>query len=569
MISDIDMSNPGPAILSRNNNEGVLYDPITGNIFAGGTILNLGSTTVNSVTSLQSLIMDATANPTLNYGGVISSPITVPSNLTIPPNVQLFFSGTGRLVWGAGVTITNNGTYTAGPWQIWDMSASGAVWAGLAQSSTGLMMTEHFGAAGNDTADDTAAFNFCAAAAFATLSDIRLLGKTYRITGTVYADNGITTGTTWCPNWYGASAIKTVIHGVGLSAQQAMFQIRGGSGTYTQAGFYDMTFLGDASLPCGMVMLNKGSTWCYRCRFDSCYSGIRLWNQDSLGFTEFCGGDACWFRGNCTNHLEYMVTGGAQSFRGSGLKNHGLSNIADTKTGVLIGAGCKVYNAPMDHEVASTGTTTFIQNNSTLPVTFSGQINVEPSGGMCTLGTINRIWFAGKGVHSGENVQAGTLIQVDDIIINSDSSPTPIGMRKQFTAALTTGANTIGVSGVTNGVGWSGGIQRLVSLQLTNANIAQYDCRYVFEIDINSGISSSGAVNPAIAGSGIRVLREINTQSYGTVSGGVGAGTTVTLTVNSSGQLIVTGASFPTSGVTAYWEEKQISNNLTAFHPQI
>lgn len=32
--------NPGPAIVTRNNNEGVLYDPTTGNVFAGGTVIS-------------------------------------------------------------------------------------------------------------------------------------------------------------------------------------------------------------------------------------------------------------------------------------------------------------------------------------------------------------------------------------------------------------------------------------------------------------------------------------------------------------------------------------------------
>lgn len=428
-------------------------------------------------------------------------------------------------------------------------SAPNAATAGLPR-----VYPETFGAAADGVTDCTNAFNETAAYAFSSGYDVQLQPGTYKVTGTVFADNGVGTGNTWCPNWYGASAIKTIIYGAGLAAQAGIFQIRGGSGTYVQAGFYDMTFLGDGNLPCGIVNQGKDGVWAYRCRFDSCYSGMRLWNKDSLAFTEFSGADSCWFRGNCTYHLEYMVTGGSPSFRGSGLKNRGLSNIANGGTGVLIGAGAKVYNAPMDHEIASSGTTTFIQNNSTQPVSFSGYINTETSGGVCTLGAGNRIWFPGKENHSGENVVAGTLIQCDDIIFNNDSSPTALGMRKQFTAALTTGANTIGVSGVNGaGVGWSGGPERLVSIELTDGTITSYDVRYVFEIDIDGCITTP------------RVLKATDTPGYGTVGGSPA----ITFTVNSGGQLIVTGANLPASGVTAYWEERQISNNRTAFHPQI
>lgn len=51
--------NPGPAVVTQNNSEGVLYDPITGNVFAGGTIIFNTLTSTASTTGAKNLIFDA------------------------------------------------------------------------------------------------------------------------------------------------------------------------------------------------------------------------------------------------------------------------------------------------------------------------------------------------------------------------------------------------------------------------------------------------------------------------------------------------------------------------------
>lgn len=100
--------NPGPAILSRNNNEGVLYDPITGNIFAGGTILgtNFGSPAGTLLSSIANF--GVFSSPTLDQTDAIQSAITQAHRLGLslywPPGVYVYSKAiTNSVSWfGAG-----------------------------------------------------------------------------------------------------------------------------------------------------------------------------------------------------------------------------------------------------------------------------------------------------------------------------------------------------------------------------------------------------------------------------------------------------------------------------------
>ena len=458
----------------------------------------------------------------------------------------LIFDSGAMLKPAAAITVTINAPVQAGPWQIFNISNSGVLITGTVQpvNNYNRLLTEWFGALGNGTTDDTIAIQATAALAAASgYIGIQLLAKTYLITTTIYA-GGANSQVFYAPSWFGVEKRKTTISYAGIAAGTGAFFFRGGSGQLCGAVVQDIGFIGN-STSYGIVFSGQCGMRVIRCLLNTNAEGIRFWNNDAGSFTEYCVADNCEFTTTCTTAAHYVVGSGNDSFHGSGLANRCLLN-QNGGSAVLVDTGAHPYNAPLDLQVwANAPNTTIVTNNSTIAVSFSGRITLEPSstnnvilgGGSGTL-----IPFAGEILGNGQWVVAGTLLQCRAIILNSDGSITPLGVRKAYQQAMASGANTI-VSSVFSQ-------HRIVYIKFIAAN---YDYRYFLDIDADGG-GSAGYVTTLAS------IKSFNSAGYGAP----------TFTVSTSGELIATNASWPATGVTAYYSEETVSPGVAgSFQQQI
>lgn len=143
-----------------------------------GTVLREGGYTnryVERWANMADFLTDAASD---NTNAVISTTITLTGNTTIPANVHLDFRKGGSIAL-AGFTLTINGTFSAGNFQIF--SGSGSV----VPNGGGILNAKWWGAVGNGIADDTAEIQ-------ATINAARLTGAiayiptgTYLVTDTI------------------------------------------------------------------------------------------------------------------------------------------------------------------------------------------------------------------------------------------------------------------------------------------------------------------------------------------------------------------------------------------------
>jgi hypothetical protein len=105
-------------------------------------------------------------------------------------------------------------------------------------------------------------------------------------------------------------------------------------------------------------------------------TGILFHNKTAGDFTEMCSGQCDL---SAVTAIEYRRTSGDESFHGSGLT--GRSTIAQPSAAalpsILIGAGCRVYNAPLSANLwAYTTTQPLIRNNGE-PCDYHGSLQME------------------------------------------------------------------------------------------------------------------------------------------------------------------------------------------------
>jgi hypothetical protein len=462
-------------------------------------------------------------------GGSIFVPrgtYSIQSNVTIARNIV--FEQGAILKPAASVTITINGWINAGDWQIFDTSAASSLITGAIKNPR--LLPEWWGAAGDDTADDLLPIQRCARAAYdAGMKGVQLLDKTYRVTDTIHG-NGYDSQDPDAPSWYGMDKRQTVLHLDTASANKSILKFRGGSGTLCGAVVRDIQFDGNATSR-GIEFSDKCGMRAVDCLFDTNVTGIWWHNADSGSFTEYCVADRCQFTPNCTSAGTYEKGSGVDSFHGSGLVNRCTHNIPSGGVTIYIGPAAKPYNCPLDVNVwAEAVTVALIDNDSTAPTSFHGQITYElQSGGVLTLATSNNVWFAGPIVGTGESVSGGTLYRVGSVVINSNSTITPLDTRRGFTQAITTGANTL--------VGL-GGPGRFVWIEFTATD---YNYRSLLYVERIAG--GAGNVDELAA------VTTVNTAAYGAPA----------YTVNTDGNLVATQAGWPASGVTCRWYETQVS----------
>jgi len=397
------------------------------------------------------------------------------------------------------------------------------------------LQTEWFGAKGDGTTDDGAAFQAvittCANCGYIP---VQLLAKTYKVLRTLNMSGSTAQNSNTVP-MYGTpgtnqSSTKLITSGLGVGVP--LLKWRGGSGAISMAQVRDIWFVGDSNT----IIANSsgfGGLKFVRCTFDTSAQGLLLSNDDAGSFTEFTSTEDCLFTATCVKPLHYTVTGGLSSFNGSGLGSRTLCNLASGGTLITIDSGCFVYQAPLDIQCWNAGPATLIANSSgTTPgCTFLGRITVEQTG-LLTLASGNSVYFCGTMASNNENWTAGTLIQTAATQLNSNGSVTPLGMRRGYKLAVATGANILAVAIPTS--------TRFMNVLITGAG---YTFEYVFVVGGGGGTTATQ----------LAALQANNGAGYG------GA----TFTVNGSGQLVATNAAFPASGLTAYYSEVQLNANVS------
>lgn len=468
---------------------------------------------------------------------VIDGPMFLQTSTVIPSNIQLIFIAGGLIKPDAGIVITLNGSYEAGAWQIWDCGAAGSRITGNMQPKGGRLLTEHWGALGDDASDDSVFFQQTAlAAAEAGYLGIQLLNKTYRLGSGVYG-GGANAGSFDAPSWYGMGKRRTKLHYPNLMPGTPCLKFIGGSGQLCDATVNDMGFKGN-SATIGIMFAGIGGMRAVRCKFEDNVEGIQFHNEAAGSFTEFDTAEHCEFASSCLIPVRYKRTAGNDSFHGSGLSERCTVNTAGGDV-LHIDANCKVYNAPIDAQVWATGPVNIINSGMASPSpTFHGTISIETTApNLVTLGTTTPVYFAGDilingaTTSTGANIQAGTLIRCKTVALHADSSMSASGFERAYSVAIVPGANLL-ASG-------KRGTFRLINIRFEGPN---YDYRYILGVD-HDGFGNSG-YNPILSN-----YRFLNAAGYGAP----------VFSVNSSGDLTATQANWPASGVNCYWYEMELS----------
>lgn len=455
----------------------------------------------------------------------------ISSNLTL--GVPLLMDYGAIIKPDAGITVTINAPISAGPWQIFNVSNAGAVITGLVRPATygARIPVEWFGAVGNNVTDDKTAFQATAKlAADAGYIGIQLQAKLYYISGTVYA-GGANTNSFYSPSWYGVEKRKTQVQLRGAGVVPA-FLFRGGSGQSCGATVDDIGFNGDAN-SIGISFSGQCGMKVRRCLFDLNILGLQFKNDDSGSFTEFCVAEDCEWTQLSASDVQYFwnnASGATASFHGSGVMRGLTSKLGGGATqSILIGSGCHVYSAPMDLQIFNATAMPLINNQSSLVTSFYGNINVESST-IVTLGSGGLIYHTGKIITNSEFVTGGTLAFCDVIQANSNGSLTILGVRRAFSQAAVTGANTLN--------SFDAGGTRFIDVHVFGTG---YDWRGTYFV-VPSGTGAAGSAYT------IGTNLFVNTAAYGAP----------VATVSTAGNLVLTNGAYPASGVTITYAEKGI-----------
>lgn len=351
---------------------------------------------------------------------------------------------------------------------------------------------------------------------------------TYKITSQLTKASSFT-----MPTIIGAGRKYTIFDYSSFSGATACLYIAGGSGALAHSNISGITFNG-SSTSWGIEFNGQNGITVKECYFDTNAIGIVFHNKGVSTFTEYVVADGCDFSINCTQAARYKITSGNESFHGSGLRNCVLNTPSSPV--IQIDSSAVVYNAPLSLQLWARSTNfTLIQNDSSFEAMFYGDLTFEiftPT--IVTLAGGNEVDFVGTVSAYGEGITYGTLLQSDAIVRNTDGTTSKRGTRTSSSIAMTTGANTIASK--------LNGYSRQVYLKLGASN---YEYRYMLWVT-HEGYGGAGDVTQ---------LAEhliTNVTGYGAP----------TFTVSTSGQLIVTNANFPASGVTAYVDEFEFGQKM-------
>lgn len=351
------------------------------------------------------------------------------------------------------------------------------------------------------------------------------------------------------PLW-GEGRYNTILDFSGNTGESHILVERG-SGSINLSKFGRFTIRGRSGTGVdpdhGIEIAGKGGVIPYQIYFEDMNFACQFHNRASGEFTELCVLTECSIGRTCEGTLRYRITSGNESFHGSGMRLCEI-NTDGIRPVVTVNDGALVYNAPIDARVWTYVDSVLIQNDNTSPrraVYSYGDIKHE-SFSSTTLKLCNSPNFDGGTYHEGfyhafgGNIDEGDFYLCDTVRLNSDGSITAMYKPKSFTQDLTTGSNTLSTLVARNfdcGTEWS------VSIRASN-----YEFYYV--VHTMRGSSAGTAFNV------VSTLESNNTAGYGAP----------TFSVDSQGQLIITNASFPATGVTAYVTARPLGQRIQS-HP--
>jgi hypothetical protein len=451
----------------------------------------------------------------------------ISSNLTL--SVPLYFEFGAILKPDNNVTVTINAPVWAGPWQIFNVTNTGALINGLIRPMTyGVRMpVEWMGAVGDNSTDDTAAFAATAVAAKSAGNiGIQLQAKTYFISNTIYGNGSGSAGQSFfSPSWFGIEKRQTTISCRSGTFPTPALLFQGGSGQLCGAVVQDIGFKGNAN-SIGISFEGQNGMRAIRCLFDTNVLGVRFYNNQTGSFTEYCVAQECEFTALCVTDVQYAKNSGNTSCNGSGVLNC-LSNKSGGNS-IIIGAGVSPYNAPLDMQIWNNGATTLVNNSSSNNIWFHGNLTFETLSGVLTLASTNTVFFSGTIAGDNELVTGGTFVQCESFQSNLSGAACALGIRKAYSQAAVSGNNALSSS--------VPGSTKLIDVRITATN---YDWRGTFVVTHNG----SGAAGYTYA---IGTTLVNNTAGLGAPSA----------STDNTGNLIITNAAY-TAAVTIRWAEKE------------
>ena len=467
----------------------------------------------------------------------------ISSNLTF--SVPLILDYGAMLKPDKGVTLTINAPIWAGPWQIFNLSNSGAALAGVLQpiNYDGAILVEWFGG-GQGATDDSAYFNQALLAAHNSGGlVVRLLAKNYNVKNSIYMAGSSSAVPGSLPCLWGSA-------GPGNSSPQMGTRITttgaiatvvanaGDSSSTLKAGIKDIHFVGNGNDI--SIQLNGCDYYdVERCTFDGPKIGLQFYCSSTSVYTEFCRAVKCVFNYCATAAIRYTVHGGGfTSFHGCGLQDCWVSmNSASQKVVIIDGRGA-VYNAPLTFQCWTGGNAvTLIENNSTALSSCHGVITIEGGSPDVPIvlagGTGLPIFFAGKLNLNSLGCTSGNFTQFD-VVQTNGTAMSFYGGRKTTTFPLSTGTTQEA------GPNLLFGTSRLVTIEIVNTARTYYYRAVLLVLSLNSGFT--GQVTTLAS------YLQNNAAKYGAP----------TFAFGNAGGLAITNAAYPSSGVIAVVESTQI-----------
>ena len=284
--------------------------------------------------------------------------------------------------------------------------------------SHAFVTPQMFGAVGDDSHDDTAALQAWLTATVGTCGSQQApfwTRGTYKISSTLTVTSPYPCG---LPNLFTDGSNLVVLDATAVGNAPAITTVGQSGNRFVWQG----VTINGGTAGSNIGMVNNFAYMTFKdWKFNNEGVGIKFYNNGANTFTEGVVCEDCEFEGTPT-WVQYSVSGGTNSFRGTGLRR-AVGNITNISGGpiVIVDAGAMPYLAPMDF-TAWTGTAasvTLIQNNSTqVENSFIGAITLEGSGGpsqVVTAGSGSEFIYSGNILAWGiSHMHKGTLLSVTD-----------------------------------------------------------------------------------------------------------------------------------------------------------
>jgi hypothetical protein len=392
---------------------------------------------------------------------------------------------------------------------------------------SGFTNVKSFGAVGNGVVDDTNALQSAITWAVLNRRSLFVPKGTYKITQPLVKSSEF-----YCPSIHGEGLASTVFNYSTITPGGACLEVIGGSGALCGAVIKGIQWVGNSNST-GILFDGQGGIDVEHCYFGLNNIGMNLWNRGGGAFTEFVQAYKTEFGPTCKIKMNFYQTNGVNSFHGSGMRQCYINeDAASVENCIQIGAGCLVYNAPLDVQIWKSNTTALIKSLGQSP-TFHGTITQESNTAYQLVRTGDApVFFVGGFVSLGSGNQNffRNAYWCKAVVYQPDSSITPVGIRRIHFQTLAAGDNVLTDLGQLDG-----GSMYLISLSISGPSyywktllIADSTPFVVIGpsltiIGRGSEFNGSGAGAPAISVesvSGSRYLHIVNagySASYGVV----------------------------------------------------